>query len=165
MCIGPQSTNRHTHDLVAQVFSRISVWLNRNDVLCVSHLMHGLGNGAYKPHPNVKELDSSIDVKQWLGPNVPGRRPPNFRRDRTSLLSDREESRPCGKSRTSGSPRERKQHYYRNPPLFVDKHPDVSVPPRLARHARRKAEVPPWEESFPPRGAKRGQDGRHVRFL
>lgn len=65
-----RDVRRHTHDLVDQVFSRFSVWLNHNDVWTVEELAEGLKK-AYTPAPNVMSLKRSLDVKSWLGDACP----------------------------------------------------------------------------------------------
>lgn len=62
---------RHTHDLVDQVFSRFSTWLNDHNALSLDELAKALTN-AFTPAVNVVKLDRSVDVKSWLGEACPG---------------------------------------------------------------------------------------------
>eukprot|EP00873_Tetraselmis_striata_P024400 jgi/Tetstr1/444664/TSEL_032512.t1 len=56
----------HTHDLVDQVLSRFSVWLNRHDARSYEELLDGLAHKALKPEPNVQTPDRSFDIHGWL---------------------------------------------------------------------------------------------------
>lgn len=59
-------SNRHTHDKVDQLFSRISVWLNNNDALTLPDLIDGIKKSYTDPVPEVLQLPFVINTQEFL---------------------------------------------------------------------------------------------------
>ena len=59
---------RHTHDLVDQVFSRISARLSKVNC-CTVETFAAVVAEAYSPTPSVEQLNGTIDFQAWLGPH------------------------------------------------------------------------------------------------
>ena len=59
--------DRHTHEAVDQLFSRIAFALYKNDAPTLSAFTYHLEN-SFTPKPNVEELVFTLDFRSWLEP-------------------------------------------------------------------------------------------------
>eukprot|EP00873_Tetraselmis_striata_P024403 jgi/Tetstr1/444667/TSEL_032515.t1 len=65
-----ENKNKHTHERVDQVFSKLSVWLDDHAAFTKAQLLHELRQ-AFTPTCNFMELEGVLDIKTWLGNCLP----------------------------------------------------------------------------------------------
>jgi hypothetical protein len=59
----------HTHEIIDQFFSRISLWLRRNDAVTIPDLLDGIKR-SYNPRPEARELEEMFNYREWISPHV-----------------------------------------------------------------------------------------------